>query len=94
MTRQEPENQKPIVMQDSHSKLLSFCTNKPSIYPSYSRTRVSTPVPEARQDDDMIMSSLSGDESDNADVTDGVSSGDERQVIIHFCPNSNHQTFS
>jgi hypothetical protein len=33
------------------------------------------PVTEAWQDDDMIMSS--GDESDNADLTDGVSSGEE-----------------
>ena len=68
------ENRKPIVMQDSR-KLLSFCTNEPNIYPSYRRTRASTPVPEAWEDDDMIMSS--GDESDNADLTDGSSSGDE-----------------
>lgn len=32
------------------------------------------PVTEAWQDDDMMSS---GDESDNADLTDGVSSGDE-----------------
>ena len=72
MTRQV--NRKLIVMQDLR-ELLSFCTNEPSIYPSYRRTRTSTPVTEAWQDDDLIMSS--GDESDNADLTDGSSSGDE-----------------
>ena len=45
------------------------------IYPSYRRTRASPCAPGALQDDDMIMSS--GDESDNADLTDGSSSGDE-----------------
>ncbi len=39
------------------------------------KTRASMPVTEAWQYDGMIMSS--GDESDNADLTDGVSSGDE-----------------
>ena len=62
------------MMLDSR-KFLSFCTNEPCIYPSSRRTRASTPVTEAWQDDDMIMSS--GDESDNADLTDGSSSGDE-----------------
>ena len=61
------------MMQDSRK--LSYCTNEPSITPFYRRTRASTPVTEAWRDDDMIMSS--GDESDNADLTDGSSSGDE-----------------
>jgi len=43
--------------------------------PSYRKTRASTPVPEVCEDDNMTMSS--GDESDNADLTDGSSSGDE-----------------
>lgn len=63
------------MMQDSRKLTIFLYTDEPNHELSYRKTRASTPMPEAWQDDDMTMSS--GDESDNVDLTDGSSSANE-----------------